>query len=149
MKICLNCSEEIKSKRCDAKFCSNKCRNNHNNVNNYSKHIFRVTKKRALDNDIPFNLTEHDFIIPDVCPILDIPLFRGKGSMSNNSPSIDKIIPELGYIKGNVWIISMRANRLKSDLSKEDLIKFCTKLLKKIENIEIVDNCEDSRLNDK
>jgi hypothetical protein len=51
---------------------------------------------------------------------------------SNNSPSIDRFDNSKGYVKGNVWIISDRANRLKSNLSKEDLYTFCTEMLRKL-----------------
>ena len=56
--------------------------------------------------------------IPDVCPVLGIPLDqdpKGKGERSDNSPSLDKFIPSLGYVKGNIHIISWRANHLKND----------------------------------
>ena len=131
MKICLKCKNEFTG-RADKKFCSNKCRNNYNNSLNYIQRLYKVTKKRALFNNIPFNITEEDLVIPENCPVLGIPINRQIGSLSNNSPSIDKIDPALGYIKGNVWIISMRANRMKSDLSREEIIKFCTVLLNKI-----------------
>ena len=38
-----------------------------------------------------------------------------------DSYSLDKIIPELGYVKGNVWIISNKANAIKSNASLEEL----------------------------
>lgn len=52
--------------------------------------------------------------IPTHCPILGMPLElieRG----GPNVPSIDRINSEHGYIPGNVWIISRRANRIKND----------------------------------
>lgn len=39
----------------------------------------------------------------------------------HSSPSIDRIIPELGYVRGNIAVISMRANKLKSDATSEEL----------------------------
>jgi len=45
------------------------------------------------------------------------------GSFHDNSPSIDRMIPAKGYVKGNVQIISYRANRLKAHGSLEDLRK--------------------------
>lgn len=41
----------------------------------------------------------------------------------DNSPSIDKVDPELGYIKGNIRVISFKANRMKQDNTKEQLEK--------------------------
>ena len=43
--------------------------------------------------------------------------------MSDNSPTLDKFIPSKGYVKGNVQIISWRANNLKNDGSPEEWIK--------------------------
>lgn len=49
-------------------------------------------------------------------------MFPGTGrGGKNNSPSLDRIRNELGYVRGNVIVISNRANRLKSDASIEEL----------------------------
>ena len=73
-------------------------------------------KSRAKQNNIPFNLELTDIIIPETCPLLGILIeIQPKKGYHPNSPSLDKIIPEKGYIKGNVWVISNRANTLKND----------------------------------
>lgn len=79
--------------------------------------------------DILFDLELSDIIIPEVCPILGIPLVFGKSDKgytskaSEGSPSIDRIDPDGGYIKGNVVIISWRANRIKGNATIDELIK--------------------------
>ena len=40
--------------------------------------------------------------------------------MFPDSPSLDRIVPELGYVKGNIRVISNRANHLKSDATLEE-----------------------------
>ena len=80
-------------------------------------------KVRAKQNSLPFDLTLEDIIIPEVCPMLGIPIFRGTLEHSDNSPTLDKIIPSKGYVRGNVWVISMRANRIKQDATLEELGK--------------------------
>jgi len=80
---------------------------------------------------IPFNITYEYLVelgIPDKCPVLGIPIILptgkpSKNTRTDNSPSVDKFYPALGYVKGNVQIISWRANHLKSDGSPEEWIK--------------------------
>jgi hypothetical protein len=76
---------------------------------------------RAKAAGAPFDLTPTDVEIPERCPILCIELSRGDGRPSDNSPSLDRLVPHLGYVKDNVVVISHRANRLKNDASLEEL----------------------------
>lgn len=89
-------------------------------------------KHRCDKTGLPFNLTKEDIVIPDKCPVFGIPLYRnsGKSSASSNSPSVDRIIPALGYIKGNVQIISMKANLMKGNATIEELKQFANWVLK-------------------
>ena len=60
---------------------------------------------------------------PLTCPVFDTPidwLKEGQGP-SNDSPSIDRMKPDLGYVPGNVRIVSQKANRLKQNATKEEL----------------------------
>lgn len=80
-------------------------------------------KNRAKMGNIPFTITREDFEIPEFCPIfphLRLEFADGR-ERPDNIPTLDRIIPELGYVKGNVRVISMRANRLKSDAKVEEL----------------------------
>lgn len=86
-----------------------------------SARILKNIKDRARRTGIPFNLTEEDIVIPERCPLLDIPMEFGTMS----APSVDKIIPKLGYIKGNIVIVSKRANMMKLDASLIELMTFC------------------------
>ena len=96
---------------------------------------FHEKKSDAEEQGIPFNLDPSDFAnIPKTCPVLGIPLVsRDKntsGHPKDNSPSLDKFYPELGYVKGNVHFVSYRANRFKSDGTPEDwekIAKWCKK----------------------
>lgn len=93
----------------------------HNNEDSIKKAILRAAKARAKKKNINFNLTIDDFELPEQCPLLEIPLTVNYDSASENSYSLDKIIPELGYVKGNVWVISNRANVIKNNASLEEL----------------------------
>ena len=83
--------------------------------------IWHNAKRRAKEAGYAFDIDWRDLTIPDVCPVLGIPIVKGQKKSSDNSPSIDKVIPSLGYVKGNVRIISSRANRLKSDATLQEL----------------------------
>lgn len=80
-------------------------------------------KKRAKQSGVPFDIVIDDLLpIPEICPVFAIRLEYGtKGKYSPNSPSIDRVNPTKGYIKGNVWIISKRANTIKSDATPLEL----------------------------
>ena len=75
--------------------------------------LLRLAKKRRLEMDIQ----ECDIVIPTHCPVLGIPLEVGTRRAKDNSPSLDRVNPSKGYVRGNVEVISWRANRLKSDAS--------------------------------
>jgi len=79
-------------------------------------------KKRAKKKNIEFSITSEDIPeIPKICPVLGIPIIVGKGKLTDNSPSIDRINNNKGYTKGNIRIISYRANRLKNDATIEEI----------------------------
>lgn len=80
-----------------------------------------ILKKRARDKRLPFNLEISDLMLPDACPVLGIKLMNNRGKAKDNSPSVDRIAPSLGYTKGNVCIISHRANMLKNSASVAEL----------------------------
>ncbi len=88
------------------------------------KKMLDNARQRARRNGIPFDLTLEDIPpVPDLCPALGIKILcksAGKGGTSN-SPSFDRIVPELGYIPGNVVIISHKANRIKQDATAAEI----------------------------
>jgi hypothetical protein len=102
-------------------------KNNHPSYTMYSN-----AKKRAKDKKLPFDLDLEDIEIPLVCPLLGIEIKKGDGWYTDNSPTLDRKIPELGYVKGNVWVVSMRANRLKQDASVEEIEVLLTNLKKEL-----------------
>lgn len=63
-------------------------------------------------------------IATDKCPVFGVAFAeRGKG-FNRWSPSIDKVDPSLGYVRGNIQVISMMANRMKQDATPEQLHQF-------------------------
>lgn len=86
--------------------------------------LLNAAKARAKKFNLEFDLTTEDIIIPHHCPLLEIPLYvaTGRGSVKSNSASIDRIDPSKGYVKGNVWIISFKANTMKSNATLEEFL---------------------------
>ena len=78
-------------------------------------------KSRAKKNNLAFNIELDDIVIPERCPLLGIKIESTEFRNSPNNPSLDKIIPTKGYTKGNVWVISNRANTLKNDATLTEL----------------------------
>ena len=88
--------------------------------------ILSAARARAKKKNLPFDLKVEDIIIPEVCPILGIKLTRKFGSHggSESSASLDRIVPEKGYVKGNVRVVSLLANNMKSNATEEQLFMF-------------------------
>lgn len=74
--------------------------------------LWRWAQIRAGKNGREFTIKVSDIVIPEICPVFNIPI---------DTPSIDRIDPTKGYVPGNVRIISMRANMLKSDATLEEM----------------------------
>ena len=82
--------------------------------------MFYDARKRARATGLPINITPEMLSVPDVCPVLGIKIFAS-GGVRDQRPSLDRVVPNLGYVVGNVRVISFRANRIKSDASVEEV----------------------------
>lgn len=90
-----------------------------------AQYMLHGAKGRAKVRNIEFNLTKEDITIPEYCPILGVKLTVGIMSHQDKyGPSLDRIDNSKGYIKGNVMVISKRANAMKNDASLEELKAF-------------------------
>lgn len=83
--------------------------------------LFARARRRARDKGIEFDLELEQIEIPELCPLLGIPLKQGKVQCLDNSPSLDRINSNKGYTKNNIWVISHKANTAKSNLSLSEL----------------------------
>lgn len=137
---CKVCGEVFMAEKAAQKLCSDKCRETTkaqsreewrkknpkvwcSYTNKYREkypHRARLSaiKSKCTKEGLPFDLTEEWLEIPETCPVLGIPL---DGSTRDNQWSFDRIVPEKGYTKDNVRVISMRANRLKNDSTYTEL----------------------------
>jgi hypothetical protein len=97
-----------------------KSKNNYANKS-IEKLLLDGAKSRAKKKNIPFSIKLDDIFIPDICPVLGITLFKIGEHSSDNSATLDRIIPSLGYVPGNIIVISSKANRIKSNATYEEI----------------------------
>lgn len=98
-------------------------------VNNPERYMHSRAKSRAKKRGLDFNIEQSDINIPIICPILGIPIIKEyvkgrKAAPTPNSPSLDRIDNSKGYTKGNVRVISHKANTMKHNATKNELIQF-------------------------
>lgn len=98
--------------------------------------MWSAAKERATKFGREFTIEVADVVIPEVCPVLGIPLFKGKGKQSGNSPSLDRIDSTLGYTKDNICVISHRANAYKQDATVEILQALLSYMTKETKTYE-------------
>lgn len=91
---------------------------------NPAAEMWRTAKIRASKQGVAFDLDVSDVVVPSHCPILGIPLQVQTGKVGRNSPSLDRIYPDRGYTKGNVQVVSYKANTMKNNATPEDLLRF-------------------------
>lgn len=106
-------------------------------ADNIEKYMLRRAKQRAEKHGWEFNLSLEDIKIPKICPILEIPIVLGNKDDYEYSPSIDRIDNTKGYVKGNIQIISKKANSMKNSATIQELKTFCKNVLRySLNNIE-------------
>jgi len=87
---------------------------------NPEKALFFRMRTNAAKRGHALEMTFDEFLeeiggaIPETCPILGIPLSRGRGQKDWNSPSVDRVDSTKPYRRGNIAVISYRANVIKS-----------------------------------
>jgi len=93
-------------------------------------YIISSARGRARKRGLPHDIKASDIEVPTHCPVLGIPLkaWGANKQLQADSPTLDRIIPHLGYVKGNVRVISWRANKIKSDATLEELERIVTYL---------------------
>ena len=122
---CTNCRGIFPKTSKTVTLCNN-CNSERVKGESQEMRMYRRAKRRAKEQGLDFDLSVDDIVIPVECPILGIRLKHRTGRSGGNdeSPSLDKKVPHLGYTKGNVWVISHLANRMKANATPEMLRKF-------------------------
>ena len=148
MRKCPECGKKVTGKA-DKIYCSSKCGNRYRVRKYYKSNPEKMKAKRIAENSktenrilirirsrakingVEFDLELSDIVIPEVCPVLGIPITPDSSKYVDGSPSVDRIDPKGGYVKTNIRIISARANLLKSNATVQEL----TKILKDLKEI--------------
>lgn len=123
---CLMCGCEYSE---DAFYPSNKsrckkcCSTHNSSFYEIEQKLWYGARCRARKFNREFDIEVTDIVIPDKCPVLGLPMISTKGTTGDTSPTLDRIDSSKGYTKGNIAVISWRANRLKSNGTLEDFEK--------------------------
>ena len=126
MRKCGKCQCEYEAYQASITSYCNPCKREYQRENdNRSKEsiILKSAKKRAVKNNLPFDLCIDDIVIPLFCPVLGVTLNKNNKGTCYDSPSLDRFVPSKGYVKDNVNIISMRANFIKNNASYDEVKK--------------------------
>ena len=92
--------------------------------------LVRNSRRRAKRDKIEHTIRWMDLEIPDVCPVTLKPFWPVLGQMADTSVTIDRKDSDKGYVPGNVWVISLAANKAKGNLSLEALKRLVAELEK-------------------
>lgn len=112
--------QKIKCRNANKRWRDNNREHRKNYMKEYDKsrpksnRLFKAAKERANKFQLDFNIDESDVFVPHSCPIchqkLEVSSTRGGWK---HSPTLDKVKPDLGYVKGNVAVICKLCNSTK------------------------------------
>ena len=128
---CTNCGVIFPKTSKTVTLC-NDCNSNRVKGESVEKKMLRRAKQRAKDKGLKFDLSAEDVVIPELCPILGIELkmHKGRSGGNPNSPALDRIDNNKGYVRGNVMVMSHLANMMKSSATTEEMVKFAKWVIK-------------------
>lgn len=141
-QICKICKQDkpltffhlSKSNKFGRDYRCKECKKKEANIRRYDKYFMeylRTKRSECKQKGVSFNTTPDylESIWTGICPIFNIPIyynFKGKGGHHINQAHLDRVIPNKGYIEGNIIWISGRANRIKYDATIQELEKILT-----------------------
>ncbi len=96
------------------------------------------TKARCKANDVPFDEAAYRAVYRERgshCPVFSTEFVNGtENKFHPDTPEMDRIIPELGYVRGNMWVISRKANRIKTDAVWRDILRVAMAVREKLDD---------------
>ena len=94
-------------------------------------------KQKSVDFNLTFEYLKKIFPQDNKCPVIGVDFQFGYKNLdkknSDFAPSLDRIVPEKGYVEGNVIVVCNIVNRVKSDST----IKILEKVFKFYKKLEI------------
>jgi hypothetical protein len=96
----------------------------------FKTYLCARARQRGRRRGFEATITPSDLIWPSHCPVLGVELdypehsgMRGTQHAQPNWPSLDRFDSTKGYIPGNVFVISYRANTLKNSATYAEILK--------------------------
>lgn len=129
-KKCSSCQElkneqvDFNKKRAECKICQKDRRRKYNLTDRAIKlDMLKHARHRAVKYNLEYSITIEDIPqLPEYCPVFPwIKLERSQDKATDNSYTLDRIDNNKGYVKGNIKVISNRANSCKRDMNRQEL----------------------------
>jgi hypothetical protein len=85
--------------------------------------VFCGARGRAKRKGVPFSITREYLrsICSDTCPVFGWALNYASTRLGPDSATIDRIDPKVGYVAGNIAVISHKANTIKQDATPDQI----------------------------
>ena len=118
--------------RWDCKVCYNN--NKRTNPRYFISKMLQHARNRAELYNRDFEITVDDIYIPKTCPVLGMKLVHGWED-DENSPTLERIDNNKGYLKENIMVVSALSNRIKNSATPKQILTvgwFYKKLKKRI-----------------
>lgn len=142
IRVCKHCSSNFSSKLKGKRYCSKECQRISSKNKEWLKtkvehrarlkQILAGAKNRAKLKQLPFDL-DHSYLMSlwneqsGLCAIVnrpfDLTMPQDKGIARYNAPSLDRIVPSLGYVKGNVRLVWYQINMAIGHYGMDSLFK--------------------------
>lgn len=138
-KVCIGCEQEFTSYTFRGKYCTRDCHKKNRYRLSVGNPYWRLTKlshmakNRATTKNVPYDI-DGDYLgqlwdkQEGCCAVsgMELDLEMSDKYLTNpQAPSVDRIIPALGYVRGNVRIVCYQVNMALSEYGEEQLIKMC------------------------
>jgi hypothetical protein len=92
--------------------------------------LWERLKQNSKKTNREFSINVEDIVIPEYCPYLKIKLSTNLNEYAlPNYYTGDRIDSNLGYIKGNVQVLSLLANTMKNKATIDQLVEFSKNII--------------------